>query len=223
MPKRSYPPITRRKSPFTPPTDEQITRARQMYVERFTVSRILAACDMSLGTLYYWLSGGPRDADGPRLPPIPRRRVVIGKRRPPLVTDQVSLAARLWRTAERQVRDIELRLAGGLVPPVERERDTRMLATLARLLRDLSGFAAAEGAGASDKTAADDDAGPEDIDEFRRELARRLNALADRQTPEQWEQQAAYAKARAEAARAEQAAAEPAPAAPEPPYPRKLW
>jgi hypothetical protein len=165
MPNRKYPPITRRQSPFAPPSDEQIARARQMYVEKFTISRILAACDMSLGTLYYWLDGGPRDADGPRLPPIPRRRVVVGKRRPPLATDQVSLVARLWRTAERQVRDIELRLAGGMVPPVERERDTRMLATMARLLRDLSGFAAVAEAGRKGAPTADDDAGPDNIDD----------------------------------------------------------
>ena len=74
MPRRI--PITHRNNAYSPPTDEQIARSRQMYVEKHPVSRILAACEMSFGTFYYWLDGGPREADGPRLPPIPRRRVV---------------------------------------------------------------------------------------------------------------------------------------------------
>ncbi|MEA2907201.1 MAG: hypothetical protein QOI12_4588 [Alphaproteobacteria bacterium] len=175
MPRRI--PVTTRQSPYAPPGLAQITKARAMYVEGFTVSRILAACDMSLGTLYYWLDGGPREADGPRLPPIPRRRTVVGKRRPPLCGDQVALVARLWRTAERQVRDIELRLARADLPGTERERDTRMLAGLVRMLRDLSGFAAVAASGGKP---ADDDPVPADVDEFRAALARRIEAFVRR-------------------------------------------
>ena len=43
-----------------PPTREEIERGRAMYVENFTTSRICAATGMSLGTLYYWLDGGPQ-------------------------------------------------------------------------------------------------------------------------------------------------------------------
>jgi len=183
MPRRI--PVTQRsKHPYNAPTEEQIARARAMYVEKFTVSRILAACDMSLGTLYYWLDGGPREADGPRLPPVPRRKAVIGKRRPPLPADQVSLVARLWRTAERQVRDIELRLAQGTQPPAERERDMRMMVSATRMLRELSGFAAAAAPAAKPEND-DNYSGPESIDEFRLELARRMDALvAQRQGAE---------------------------------------
>jgi len=121
-------------------------------IEQGTVSRILAACDKSLGTLYYWLGGGPRDEQSaPLLPPLARRRVVVGKRRKPLAASRVSLLARLYRTAERQAFEIEQRLAvPGEVTP-ERERDVRMLASLTRTLRDLSGLGdgepAAESAG----------------------------------------------------------------------------
>jgi hypothetical protein len=127
-------------SPYSPPTREQIERARTMYGEGFTVSRILAATDMALGTLYYWLGGGPREEGGPLYPPIARRRQVVGRRRRPLDADRVSLAARLWRTAERQTRDIEERLARPGAASPERERDVRMLGSLVRTLRDLSGF-----------------------------------------------------------------------------------
>jgi len=134
-------------SPYRPPSREQIERARAMYAEGFTVSRILAACDMSLGTLYYWLGGGPRDETGaPLLPPLARRRVVVGKRRKPFAASRVSLLARLYRTAERQVFEIEQCLAVPGAATQERERDVRMLASLTRTLRDLSGLGDGEGA-----------------------------------------------------------------------------
>jgi len=61
---------------------------------------------MSLGTLYHWLDSGPLEEGSPSLPALPRRREVVGKRRKPLVANPVSLAARLWRTTERQVHNI---------------------------------------------------------------------------------------------------------------------
>lgn len=137
--------ITRRPtSPYAAPTRAQIEKARAMYVEKFTIARILAAADMSLGTLYYWLDGGPREAEGPFYPPLPRRRVVVGKRRPLTAAAPRSLAARLLRSAERQARDIEERLARpqGAAGGVERERDVRMLALLTRSLRELAAFTA---------------------------------------------------------------------------------
>ena len=149
-------PASIKPSPYRPPSREQIERARAMYAEGFTVSRILAACDMSLGTLYYWLGGGPRDEQGaPLLPPLARRRVVVGKRRKPFAASRVSLLARLYRTAERQVFEIEQRLAVPGAASPERERDVRMLASLTRTLRDLSGLGDGEPA---PESAADEDA-----------------------------------------------------------------
>lgn len=167
-------PVMRRESPYAPPGDAEIARAREMYVEGFTVARILAHNDMSLGTLYYWLDGGPNEPGGPALPPIPRRRVVVGKRRRALRGDAVSLHARLYRTAERQVRDIELRLAQAGRPVSEREADARMLALLVKTLRDLAGLNLPGGEGmsaAQERPAAD-------IEAMRAELARRLETLA---------------------------------------------
>jgi hypothetical protein len=164
-----------------PPTREEIERGRALYVEGFTTSRCCAGSNMSLGTLYYWLDGGPQGPDGPLLPPIPRRRNVAGRRRRPLpAVDRVSLAARLWRTAERQARDIEERLARANEPPAERERDTRMLALLVKTLRELSAFDA--GASKPDETDAyDDDYDhvPRELDDLRQELSRRLDAMAE--------------------------------------------
>jgi uncharacterized membrane protein YccC len=161
-------------TPYRPPSREEIERARAMYAQGFTVSRILAACDMALGTLYYWLDGGPNEAEGPLLPALPRRRVVMAKRRRPLASSRVSLTARLWRTAERQVRDIEERLSRGDRPAPERERDTRMLAIVVRTLRDLSAFDGFDGADGQPAAAPE----PEhDIEDMRRDLARRLDRL----------------------------------------------
>jgi hypothetical protein len=60
------------------------------------------------------------------------------------------------------------------VPPPERERDVRMLAMLVRTMRDLVGFDA--GVAAPEP---DDDPVPDNIDEFRFELARRIQAFVD--------------------------------------------
>jgi hypothetical protein len=161
----------------TPPTPEQIALARQLYIDGEKISVILARTGMSLGTLYYWLDGGPVENGVPRLPPIPRRRSVLGKRRRPLKGSRVSLVKRIWRTAERQVRDIEARVARNLQDPGERERDARVLAVLARTLRELAAFDVdKDNNGGADKTADDDDV-PQDMDELRRALACRLEAL----------------------------------------------
>ncbi len=182
--------------PYRAPTQDEIARARDMYAQGFTVSRILAATDMSLGTLYYWLDGGPHEAQGPALPPIARRKVVVGQRRRALKTDRVSLAARLWRTAERQVRDIELRLAAPARSSPERERDVRMLAMLTRTVRDLSAFDKPEPEpGKTSGTPA----GPSgrSVEEIRASLARKLEAIIaerdEEETPVEPEPQAGAA------------------------------
>ena len=163
-----------------PPLDHaRVIRAREMYAEGFTVSRILAHCQMSLGTLYACLDGVPFGQQGERMEPVPRRRDVTGRRRA-LMADDVSLVNRLLRTAERQVRDIETRLSARDQAPVERERDVRMLTSLTRALRDLQALrrqgAAPRGSAAA--TDDNDDAIPESIDALRQELSRRLYGMA---------------------------------------------
>jgi hypothetical protein len=130
--------------PNPPLTLARAIRAREMYAEGFTVARILAHCEMSLGTLYACLDGNPFADQGERMPRLPRRREVLGKRHRALKSDSASLANRLLRTAERQVREIETRLSAREQPPVERERDVRMLMNLTRALRDLKSLRASE-------------------------------------------------------------------------------
>lgn len=179
--------------PYRPPTMEEVHRARSMYAEGFTVSRILAATGMSLGTLYYWLDGGPLDEKGARmLPPIPRRRAVVAKRRRPLPADRVSLAARLYRTAERQARDIELDLARGDLAGPERERDVRMLSMLTRTLRDLDHLSPPDGAAAKPAEPEEEEF---DIDELRAELMRRVEGIRARRREEEEARAAAEAGA----------------------------
>jgi hypothetical protein len=170
-----------------PPLDRaRVMRAREMYAEGFTVSRILAHCQMSLGTLYACLDGVPFGADGERMAAIPRRRQVTGKRRRALKADDVSLVNRLLRTAERQVRDIETRLSARDHSAVERERDVRMLASLTRALRDLQALrkqsAAARGSSGLAGDDDDEDTIPASIDALRQELSRRLHGMASAPT-----------------------------------------
>lgn len=153
------------------PTPDMIARARQSYVDGVTISKILAETDMSLGTLYHWLDGGPDEGTGSRLPRIARRRSTLGRRRKLPGSDRVSLVSRLWRTAERQVRDIEERLRLNIQQPDERERDARVLATMVKTLRDLRALQDTE-----EEPSAKDD-GPANLDDFRRELARKIDGL----------------------------------------------
>ncbi len=162
--------------PNAPLDRARVMRAREMYAEGFTVSRILAHCQMSLGTLYACLDGVPFGAGGERMDAIPRRRQVTGRRRRALETDDVSLVNRMLRTAERQVRDIETRLAARDHAPVERERDVRMLASLTRTLRDLQTLR-------KRGDAAQPEPSERSIEELRASVARKLAAIiAERQT-----------------------------------------
>jgi hypothetical protein len=82
----------------------------------------------------------------------------------------------MWRAADAQVQEIENRLLQESQEPLERERDARVLAVLAKTLREL---AALDETKQLKQTAApaDDDAVPRDMDELRRSLARKLEAL----------------------------------------------
>ncbi len=160
--------------PNPPLTRERVILAREMYAEGFTVARILAQCQMSLGTLYACLDGNPFGADGEQWPALPRRRQTMNQKRRALKADAVSLANRLTRTAERQVRDIELRLSARTMTPADRERDVRMLAALARTLRDLRLLGAADTAGAAGK---EPDQQKRSVEELRASVARKLEAV----------------------------------------------
>lgn len=162
--------------PNPPLTRERVIRIREMYAEGFTVSRILAHCQTSLGTLYACLDGTPFGIDGEQWPAMPRRRQTLHQKRRALKADAISLANRLTRTAERQVRDIEVRLSARAISPTDRERDVRMLAILTRTLRDLQVLNKALPPPGEARFENYDEL-PEDIDELRQELNRKLQAM----------------------------------------------
>ena len=84
-----------------------------------------------------------------------------------------------------QVKQIGKRLAEDGVPLTERERQTRSLAVLAKTMRELIAIEAAEVEARKLRrhqklqTQSDDNSFPRDIDELRRELTQRINALID--------------------------------------------
>ena len=89
------------------------------------------------------------------------------------------MIARLYGAFERQVRDLEARLTA-LDGREADDRDARTLATLAQTLDRLVALDAsitAKPAGEADDPEGDEEP---DIDEFRRDLARRLETIRDR-------------------------------------------
>jgi hypothetical protein len=163
--------------PNPPLTLPRVIRAREMYAEGFTIARILAHCEMSLGTLYACLDGNPFAGQGEPMPRLPRRREVLGKRHRALKTDAASLTNRLLRTAERQVREIETRLSVREQPPVERERDVRMLMNLTRALRDLQALQKNPKPPKPFDDDDDEDRIPASVDALRQELSNRLAGM----------------------------------------------
>jgi hypothetical protein len=90
-----------------------------------------------------------------------------------------SLIARLEAAVEKELAAVErmrAHLGGTAQEPVEAERTARTLATLARTLREVQRL---RGAGLQSAGRDDDDDMPTDIDELRRELARRIHAFVD--------------------------------------------
>ncbi len=112
----------------------------------------------------------------------PSKRPAANAARP--ASPNVPLVERLWRVAERQAQEIEARLENDDQSPTERARDTRMLAVLAKTLRELIALrTAALESGDDAQTDADDaDPVPRDIDEFRRELTRRIESFVASRT-----------------------------------------
>lgn len=86
-----------------------------------------------------------------------------------------ALAVRVQRVVERELDAIDSILGVlGAADSAEAERSARTLASLARALKEVMRLAAPEQASDPDE----DDPVPRDLDEFRRELARRIEALA---------------------------------------------
>jgi hypothetical protein len=170
-----------RSQPMPP---EKVALVRKLYVDGVPIAEIQARTGVRhLRDIYACLDGKYDDGSGAPPQPIPRRRPRLKVPRR-LRSSREALVARLWRTAERQVRDIEIRLAASEQPPDERERDARVLAVLVKTLRELN---AIDSAALRDKPQTDsgnDDDGVRDLDEFRRELARKIDRLAAQHSAE---------------------------------------
>lgn len=100
---------------------------------------------------------------------------------PPDQESSATLLARVSTAIERELSQIEIIVADGHARPAQRtsaESRARVLASLARTLKDVLHLREHQ-AGAEDERAkaADDDAVPRDLDEFRRELSRRLERM----------------------------------------------
>lgn len=155
------------------PSPETIALVRERYARGDRTADILADAKMNAGTLYFWIDGGPDDGSGTRLPPIPRRyQSHAQSRRPRPRGSRKSVVKRLWRTAEWQVRDIEDRLRMNQQEPDQRERDARLLAIMVKTVRELRAM--------DDQQEATEDDGPDNLDDFRRDLARRIEGIVAR-------------------------------------------
>ncbi|HEV7259729.1 MAG TPA: hypothetical protein VGN82_18250 [Bosea sp. (in: a-proteobacteria)] len=111
--------------------------------------------------------------DAPALPAAKARRLPVGRK---------AVVTKLWRAAKRQLDAHEARLDELPKGVAASEADAKALAVLARTVREL---VALEGATAARENKASDDADPADglryAADLRKELARRLDALADRE------------------------------------------
>lgn len=158
------------------PTPEQVALSRRLYVRGETVRAILAAAGIKLGTLYRCLAGHFPDGTGIDPAPIALRRtgVRVRHRR----GSRAALVTRMWRTAERQVEEIEERLKAAGLELAERESNARTLAIVAKTLRELSAFDEAKKTrGKEVSKDDDDDAMPRNVDDLRQALARKLDAF----------------------------------------------
>jgi hypothetical protein len=155
---------------------ENAVRARQMYCEGATTRDIIEETGLSHWMLYHWIAGGPKNKDGERpLPPLVKRRMVT--RRRILKEERLTLVNRMMRAAERQVGEIEQRLAGSGQEIGERERDARTLALLAKTLQSLTALDALHEKDAPTRKASKNESIPRSIDELRRSVAAKLAAI----------------------------------------------
>ena len=156
---------------------------RRRYAEGAFVSAIVAETGIkNLTIVYRCIAGLYPDGSGVKPAPLPQRRSGVRVRH--RAGSRAALVARMWRTAERQVEEIEDRLAAAGIELAERESNARTLAVVAKTLRELAAVDEAQQARKKKPLPdeIDDDPVPRDIDEFRRELARRIDALVDSRT-----------------------------------------
>jgi hypothetical protein len=87
---------------------------------------------------------------------------------------RAALTARLWRAAERQAAEVEARIALGPRAAADAERDARVLAVLAKTLRELVAADASQTEGEQDDG---EEETPEDVESLRAELNNKLRQI----------------------------------------------
>ncbi len=120
------------------------------------------------------LAAAPGETAAPSLVPLPQAGVDAPAPPPPPAPDDGAIVPRLQSAVARVLPAIEAtvaKLAAGPMSPHEMERAARALSSLTRTLRELNGLLARHKAPGA---AEDDDPVPDDIDDFRAELARRI-------------------------------------------------
>lgn len=163
------------------PAPDKVALLRRRYAERAPISAIQAETGIwPIATFYQCVDGRYDDGSGAALPlpALPRRRP--GAQMTSTSTRRLALVSRIWRSAEQQVGQIEERLArSGLKSD---ERDARSLAILVRTLRELSEFEKRRSASTKPK-AEDERPIPRNVEDLRRELAKKMDALIESRTP----------------------------------------
>lgn len=153
----------------------QVALARRRYAEGATTRSILAESSLSLWSLYRCLDGFHDDGSGMPLPRLPRRREIVRR-----AMSRAAMIDLLWRNAQQQVQQIEQRMQDSGFPAEASERDARALAVLVRTLRELAAFDAQKAAsGTQRKKPENEKPIPRNVDEMRRQLSKKLAALAD--------------------------------------------
>jgi hypothetical protein len=166
------------------PTPDEVALVRRLYSEGATIKQIAAESGItSRGVIRRCIAREYPDGVNERPAPLAPRRIVRSHRRP---GSRLGLLSRMWRTAERQVEEIEHRLDAAGLELGERESNARTLAIVAKMLRELAAVEDMQSKDKAKKEAADsdidDDPVPRNIDDFRRELARRISALVASRT-----------------------------------------
>jgi hypothetical protein len=162
------------------PSPETVALARRLYLEGERVRAIIARTGITIGVLHRCLEGDHPDGSGVKPARIPRRHAGVRVRH--RKGSRAALVARMWRTAERQVEEIEGSLKESGLALAERESNARTLAVVARTLRELSAVDdARKQAGKAAPKDSHDDAVPRNIDDLRRALAKKLDEFVARE------------------------------------------
>ena len=161
------------------PTPDVVALVRRRYREGATVKAIVAESGIrNLNIIYRCLDGEFPDGSGARPEPIPKRRPGVRIRH--RSGSRAGLVARMWRTAERQVEEIEQRLDTAGIPLAERESNARTIAIVARTLRELSAVDEAKASRGKAAAKDNDESGiPRNLDDLRRALAQKLEAFVE--------------------------------------------